>query len=68
MTNDTCVKSSMAPQAYKIVSTHANEISVWTTLSRILHSCAPCLVNMNGDVQSDLFTLASKNKKTGIFS
>ena len=26
MTNDTCVKSSMAPQAYKIVSTHAHEI------------------------------------------
>ena len=27
ITNDTCVKSSMAPQAYKVVSTHAHEIS-----------------------------------------
>ena len=28
MTNNTCVKSSIAPQYYKIVSTHAHEISV----------------------------------------
>ena len=32
MTNATCVKSSMAPQAYKVVSTHSHEISVWTIL------------------------------------
>ena len=37
MTNDTSVKSSMAPQAYKVVSTHAHEISGWTILSRLLH-------------------------------
>ena len=33
MANNTCVKSSMAPQTYKVVSTHAHEISVWTILS-----------------------------------
>ena len=27
MTNETCIKSSMAPQAYKLVITHAHEIS-----------------------------------------
>ena len=61
MTNDTCIKSPMAPQAYKIVSTHAHEISGWTVLSRLLHSCAPHLGVMNGDVQSDLATLAFRN-------
>ena len=61
MTNDTCVKSSMAPQAYKVVSTHAHEISGWTILSRLLHSRAPRLGGMNGDVQYDLATLALKN-------
>ena len=30
MTNDTCVKYSMAPQAYTIVSTHSHKISGWT--------------------------------------
>ena len=39
MTNDTFVKSSMAPQSYKDVSTHAREISGWTILFRLLHSC-----------------------------
>ena len=61
MTNDTCVKSSMAPQAYKIVSTHSHEISGWTILSRLLHSRAPHLGGMNGNVQSDIATLASRN-------
>ena len=37
MTNDTCVKFSMAPQAYKVVRTHAHEMSGWTILSRLLH-------------------------------
>ena len=40
ITNDTCVKSSMAPQAYKFVSTHAHEVSGWTILYRLLHSLA----------------------------
>ena len=55
------IKSSMEPQAYKIVSTHAHEISGWTILSRIIHSRAPHLGGMNGDVQSYLSTLAFKN-------
>ena len=50
MTNDTCVKSSMAPQAYTCFSTHAQENSGWTILSRLLHSRAPHLGGMNGDV------------------
>ena len=61
MTNNTCVKYSMAPQAYKIVSTHYHEISGWTILSRLLHSRAPRLGGMNGDVQSDLVTLDFRN-------
>ena len=60
MTNDACLKSSMAPQAYKVVRTHAHEISGWTILSRLLHSRAPHSGGMNGDVQSDLATLAFK--------
>ena len=51
----------MAPQAYKVVSTHAHEISGWTILSRLLHSSSPHLGGMNGDVQSDLVTLAFIN-------
>ena len=61
MTNDTCVKSSVAPQAYKVISTHAHEISGWNILSRLIHSCAPHLGGMNGDVQSDISTLAFRN-------
>ena len=61
MTNETCVKSSMAPQSYKIVRIHAHEISGWKILSRLLHSCAPHFGGMNGDVQSDLATLEFKN-------
>ena len=60
MTNDTCVKSFMSPQAHKFVSTHAHEISVWTIISRLLHSCAPHIGGTNGDGQSDLATLAFK--------
>ena len=62
MTNDTCVKSSMAPQAYKVVSTHDNEISGCTIFSIILHSRDPHLGGMNGDVQSDLATLSFNNR------
>ena len=51
----------MAPQAYKVVSTHAHEISVWTIIYRFLHSRAPHLGGINGDVQADLATLVFKN-------
>ena len=61
MTNDTSVKPSMAPQAYKVVSTHAYEISGWTILSIILHSHVTNIVGMNVDVQSDLATLDFNN-------
>ena len=61
MTNDTFVKSSMAPQAYKIVSTHAHETSGWIILFRLLNSRAPHLGGMNGKIQSDLATLAFRN-------
>ena len=61
MTDETRVKSSMAPQAYKVVSTHSHDISVWTILSRLLHSRDPHLGGINGDDQSDLATLAVNN-------
>ena len=51
----------MAPQAYKVVSTHAYEISGCTILSRLLHSRAPHIGEMNGDVQSDIASLAFRN-------
>ena len=61
MTNDTRVKSSIAIQAYKVVSTHAHEISVHIFLSRLIHMRAPHLEVTNSDVHSDLSTLAFKN-------
>ena len=51
----------MAPQAYKIVSTHAHEISGWKILSRLLHPRAPHLGGMNGDDKSYIATLAFRN-------
>ena len=51
----------MAPQSYKIVSTHAHEILGWTILSILLHSRAPNLGVMNGDVKYDIATLAFRN-------
>ena len=61
MTNDTSVKSSMAPQDYKFFITHAHEILGWTILSRLIHLYATHLGGINGDVQYDLATLAFKN-------
>ena len=50
MTNDTCVKYSMAPHAYKVVSTDASEISGWTIISRLLHSLATNLGGLHDDI------------------
>ena len=63
MTHDACVKSSMETQAYKVVINHAHEISVWTILSRLLHSRSPHLGGVNGGVQSNIAALAFKNGK-----
>ena len=63
MTNDTCLKSSMALQAYKVVRTHAHETSGWTILSRLLDSRSPNIGWMNGDVESDISTLEFNNRK-----
>ena len=51
----------MELQAYRVISTHAHEISVWNILSRLHHSCDPHHVGMNCDVQSDLATLVFRN-------
>ena len=59
--NDTYVKYSMSPQAYEVVNTHDHEISGWTILSRPLHLRVPNLGGMNGDVQSELSTMAFNN-------
>ena len=50
----------MSPQSYKVVNTHAHEISGWKILSRLIHSSAPNIGGMNGDIQSDLATLPLK--------
>ena len=47
----------MEHQAYKVVNTHAHEISGWKILSRLLHTHAPHVGGMNGDVKFDLATL-----------
>ena len=44
----------MAPQVYKVFSNHAHEMSGWKIISIIIHSRAPHLGGMNGDVKSDL--------------
>ena len=63
MTNDTCVKYSLAPQAYKIFSTHAHEISVCTIIYTLLQMRSPHIKGMNCDVQYDLDTLVFKHRK-----
>ena len=63
MTNDTFIKYSMVPQAYKVVRTHAHEISRCTVLSRLIYSLSSHIVWMNGDVWSDLANLAFKNRE-----
>ena len=63
LTNDTSIKYSMETQDYKIVNTHAHEISWWEILSRLIHLHAPNFVGMNGNVQSDLTTPEFKIEK-----
>ena len=53
----------METQAYKVVNTHANEISGWKILSIIIHSPICHIGGMNCDVQSDLATLSFKNRE-----
>ena len=55
-TNRTCEKYSMAPQAYKVVNTHANETSVWISLSNLIHTLPPNLGGTNDGFQSNLAT------------
>ena len=50
-TNDTCIKSSMAPQAYKVVTTHTHETSGWTILYIIIHARSPNIGGTNYDIQ-----------------
>ena len=50
LTNDTCVKSSMESQSYKVVNIHSHEISRWKILSRLLHAYDPNNGGINGDV------------------
>ena len=57
ITDDICVKPSMASHSYKVVNTNSYEISGWTILSRLLHSRTPNFGGMNGDFQSDITTL-----------
>ena len=59
LTNDTCVKYSMAPQAYKVVNTHAHKISGWNFLARLIHVSVPHFGGINGDVKSLYIKLAS---------
>ena len=61
LTNDKCVKSSMAPQAYKVVNTNAHKISGWKIIYILIHAHYPHIGGMNGDVKSDLSTLELKN-------
>ena len=53
----------MSPQTYKVVKTHAREISVWIILSRLIHARAPHIGGMNGDVQSYLSILTFNDRE-----
>ena len=53
----------MGPQAYKVVSTHDHEISGWKIIYRLIHSRAPRIGGMNGDIQYDIANLVFKNKE-----
>ena len=53
----------MEPQAYKVVNKNAHEIPGCVILSRLLHLHATHLGGMNGDIKSDLATLAFKNRE-----
>ena len=53
----------MAPQTYKVFSTYAYEISEWKIISRLLHLHYPHIGGMDGDVRSDLATLALNNRE-----
>ena len=53
----------MLPQSYKVVATHAHEISGWKIISIIIHEWNPNLGGINGDIQSDLATLTFKNRE-----
>ena len=53
----------MSPQDYKVVNTHAREISGWKILFGIIHAHAPHLGGINGDVNYDLATLAFNNRE-----
>ena len=57
ITNDICVKYSMAPQAYKVINTHANEFSGWKILYILLHYLSPHTGGINGGVMSCLSTM-----------
>ena len=43
----------MSPQVYKVVSTYDHEISGGTIITGLIHSHAPHLGGMNGDVKCD---------------
>ena len=63
MNNDTHVKYSISPQAYKVVNTNVHEILGWKIISRRIHSRAHHLGGINGDLESELATQALKNRK-----
>ena len=51
----------MSHKAYKVAITHAHYISGWKIIYRLIHSNGPHIGGMDGDVQSDLATLALNN-------
>ena len=53
----------MAPQAYKVVSAHAHEISGCKIIYILIYSRVTHHGGIHGDVQSDLATLAFKNRE-----
>ena len=61
LNNDIHVKSSPTPHTYKAVNTHAYKISGWKIIFILNHECAPQLGDMNGNLQSYLYTLEFNN-------
>ena len=59
-TNETCIKYSMAPQVYKVVTTHAHKFLGQNILSRLLHYREPHIEGMNDDIYYEFSSLELK--------
>ena len=63
LTNENRIKSSTEDQVYKVVTTHAHEISGCKIISILLHAQEPHLGVMDCDIHYELSTLELKQEE-----